>query len=214
MRPLTERQQETLEFVRHYIRTHSVAPSRAEIAHALGLKHRSTAEVHLLALMKKGWIELKPASPRYVRLLDDNVPIVPAGRIAAGEPILAVERVLDHMPRTVAERFRPRADYFLEVSGDSMNRIGLVSGDIVAVHANPAPENGQIVVARLDDEVTLKRFKRIDERQISLSPESTNEAHQRRIVDLAQTDLHIDGVMVGALIGARSNKSESTQSGP
>ena len=105
------------------------------------------------------------------------------------------------MPGAIAARFRPRPDYLLTVRGDSMNRTGLRDSDIVAVRRTPDPESGQVVVARFGDEVTLKRFVRIDERNVELRPESTNRAHKVMKLDLAKHILDIDGVAVGALIG-------------
>ena len=113
------------------------------------------------------------------------------------EPILAEPRIVNKIPRVVAEQFSPRPDYFLTVRGDSMNRMGLRDGDIVAVRAAPEASNGEIVVARFGDEVTLKQFQRLDERHIELRPHSTNPEHQTMHIDLAKHILHIDGVVVG-----------------
>ena len=208
MQHLSPRQRETLEFVRAYVREHAAAPSRAEIARALGQGHVSTVDSHLAALMKKGWVELKPGAPRYIRLLREDLPVVVAGPIAAGEPILAEGRVTARLPRSARELFRPPPDYFLEVRGDSMDRLGLRTGTVVAVKAQAVAENGDVVVARLGDEVTLKRFVRVDERRVELRPESTNSEHQCIAVDLETTELHIDGVAVGALIGQGFNLAD------
>ena len=124
MQAMTERQRQTLDFVRSYMDRYGVAPSRPEIAEALGLRHVSSVDAHLAGLMKKGWVELKQGSPRYIRLLREGLPVVPLGRIAAREPILAESRVTAHVPRTVAAMFRPRPDYFLMVQDDSMDRLG------------------------------------------------------------------------------------------
>ena len=201
MQSLSPRQRETLEFVRAYVSEHGTTPSRPEIAQGLGIRHVSTVDSHLLALMRKGWVELKPGAPRYIRLLREDLPVVVAGPIAAGEPILAEGRVTARLPRSARELFRPAPDYFLQVHGDSMNRLGLRTGTIVAVKAQAVADNHDVVVARFDDEVTLKRFVRLSERRVELRPESTNPEHQRIEVDLARTELHIDGVAVGALIG-------------
>ena len=175
MRPLTEKQEQTLSYIRTYVRKHGYPPSRPEIAGAIGVKHASTVDWHLTALTKKGWIEMRPQTPRAIRLLKEDVPVVPAGRIAAGEPVLAEGRILERIPMTVARRFTPHAKYFLEVHGDSMNRLGLNDGDLVAIHATPEAQNGDVVVARIDGEVTLKRYKRLDDGTIELHPESINE---------------------------------------
>ena len=208
MRNLSRRQRETLDFVRAFVDEHGVAPSRPEIARGLGISHVSTVDSHLLALMKKGWVELKPGSPRNIRLLREDIPVVVAGPIAAGEPILAEGRVTSRLPRSARELFSPPPDYFLQVRGDSMDRLGLRTGTIVAVQARPDPANNDVVVARIDDEVTLKRFVRLDERRVALRPESTNPTHKCIEIDLASTELHIDGIAVGALIGQGFNLVE------
>ena len=202
MRNLTDRQSQVLECIRAYIRSHGYPPSRSEIAKSLGLTHASTIDWHLTALMRKGWVEIPPDTPRGIRLLKEDLPVVPIGRIAAGEPIVAESRIVDRMPMAVAERFSPRPDYFLTVQGDSMNRLGLNDGDTVAIKATPEAEDGQVVAARVENEVTLKRYRRIDDRCVELYPESTNEEHTPLRIDLANTEFHIDGIMVGALVGA------------
>ena len=201
MRTLTERQSEILDFIRAYVRKHGVAPSRPEIGKGVGLTHKSTVDAHLSALMKKGWVELQPGSPRNIRLLREDLPVAPEGRIAAGEPVWAESRVTGHIPRAVAEMFTPRPDYFLTVEGDSMDRLGLTTGTLVAIKGDSEPRNGDIVVARIVDEVTLKRFKRKSLREVELSPESTNDTHRPMTIDLETTEFQVDGVYVGALIG-------------
>ena len=199
MQSLTAKQRATLEFVREYLAEHGCAPARTEIATALGC-HVTTVDSHLNALMRKGWVELKPGAPRYIRLLREDLPVVVAGPIAAGEPILAEGRVTARLPRAARELFRPPPDYFLEVKGDSMDKLGLRTGTVVAVKAQAVAENGDIVVARLDDEVTLKRFVRVSKRSVELRPESTDPTHRTIVVDLERTELNIDGIAVGALI--------------
>jgi repressor LexA len=210
MRSLSERQRQVLDFIRGYVRDSGVVPSRPEIATALGLKHKSTVDAHLLALMNKGWIELRPGSPRNIRLLREEVPLAVAGPIAAGKPILANERIAAQVPRAVAEMFSPRPDFFLRVEGDSMNRLGLVTGTLVAVQSRAEAVHRDVVVARIDDEVTLKRFIRVSDRYVELRPESTNPRHRPIRVDLETGDLAVAGVAVGALIGDGFNRTEST----
>ena len=127
--------------------------------------------------------------------------VEPIGEIAAGEPIVAENRIVDRIPSAVAERFCPTPDYFLTVRGDSMDRTGLRDGDVVAIRCMPEANNGDVVVARFGDEVTLKRFVRLDKRRVELRPDSHNPEHQPIKIDLAKHILHIDGVAVGALIG-------------
>ena len=207
MRQLTDRQRETLEEIRAYRRRHGFPPSRKELSERLGLGHPSSVDVHLTALQTKGWIELRPDAKRGIRLLDEDpdLPLVdlvdPIGEIAAGEPIVADARIVDRIPEAVAARFKPTPDYFLTVRGDSMELTGLNDGDVVAVRATPEAESNNVVVARFGDEVTLKRYVRIDARHVELRPESRNRKHKVRRIDLAKHILHIDGVAVGALIG-------------
>ena len=208
MRELTSRQRETMEHIRAHLRRFGYPPSRKELSEKLGLSHPSSVEVHLQALQTKGWIELKADTKRGIRLCDatsGDLPLIdlvaPRGEIAAGEPIVAEERIVDRIPDAIAVRFSPRPDYFLTVRGDSMDRTGLRDGDVVAVRATPEAKSGDVVVARFGDEVTLKRFVRLDARHVELRPESHNPAHEPRRLDLAKHILNIDGVAVGALIG-------------
>ena len=134
------------------------------------------------------------------------------GEIAAGEPIVARSRTTERLPAVLADRFRPRPSYFLTVRGDSMNRTGLHDGDLVAVRADTEPCDGKIVVARLDNEVTLKRYRLVDVNTVELCPESHNEAHVAQRIDLAKEELHIDGYVVGALIGGAFACEDGTDS--
>ena len=203
MQTLTDRQQETLDWIKSHLRKNGIPPTRAELAEALGLRDASSVSGHLTALADKGWIELRPKIKRGIRVIErDDLPLVgPVAEIAAGTPILADAHIVERLPAAIAERFHPRPDYFLTVRGDSMNRTGLCDGDIVAIHRTTSPESGLVVVARFGDEVTLKRFVRIDERHVELRPESHNPAHEVMKLDLAKHILDIDGVAVGALIG-------------
>ena len=200
MKGLTERQREVLDYVRWYMRKFGVAPSRSEIAKELGVRNASTIDWHLSALMRKGWVELKPGSARFIRLLKDEIPLCVAGPISAGQAMLAEERVVRKIPVVVAEMFSSKPDYFVEVRGDSMNRLGVVAGTVVAVQIRANARNGEVVVARVSDEVTLKRYYRIGEGEVELRPDSTNPEHERIKVDLRADDFEVVGVVVGALI--------------
>jgi repressor LexA len=173
-------------------------PTRAEIAAGLGFSTPSSAEDHLQALAKKGAIELVPGTSRGLRLKD--VPGVPVqgtlplvGRVAAGSPILAAEHVEAHF-RVDPELFAPRADYLLRVRGTSMQDVGILDGDLLAVHQTGDAHSGQIVVARLNDEVTVKRFKRLG-RDIVLLAENAKFASI--VVDPRTTAFAIEGIAVG-----------------
>ena len=195
---LTARQAQILELIRQYISETGYPPTRAEIAKELGFKSANAAEEHLKALARKGAIEMIPGTSRGVRLpelLDQGLPIV--GRVAAGDPILAEENIEDRIDLP-AGFFQPQADYLLRVRGDSMIDAGILDGDLLAVHKTQQATNGQIVVARIDQEVTVKRFQRTKKRnQILLLPE--NEAYNPIEVDLANQAFAIEGLSVGVI---------------
>lgn len=196
---LTARQAEILAFIRSSMRRTGMPPTRAEIATALGFRSANAAEEHLRALDRKGAIELLRGSSRGIRIIRKDVnaaqglPVV--GRVAAGQPILALEHIEERLA-IEPDLFKPRADYFLRVRGMSMRDVGIVDGDLLAVHATPIARNGQIVVARLDDEVTVKRFKQRGNR-VRLLPE--NSDFEPIEIDLRQQELAIEGLGVGVL---------------
>jgi repressor LexA len=145
-----------LDLIRRHIEDTGYPPTRADIAKELGFRSANAAEEHLRALARKGAIEMVPGTSRGIRLPDGpGLPVV--GRVAAGQPILAMENVEDHCD-VPAGFFRPRADYLLRVQGESMRDVGIMDGDLLAVHKAKTAENGQIVVARVEDEVTVKRL--------------------------------------------------------
>ncbi len=196
---LTSRQAEVLSLIREAIRDHGAPPTRVEICMQLGFRSPNAAEEHLRALARKGAIEMVPGTSRGIRLIEQlelGLPLV--GRVAAGSPILAEENIEDHY-QLEASLFHPRADYLLRVQGNSMSGIGILDNDLLAVHCTPEASNGQIVVARLDDEVTVKRFKRRNSRskKIQLLPE--NKAYKPIEVDLRTTSFAIEGLAVGIL---------------
>lgn len=205
MHPLTDRQRQALHWIKAHKRRFGVPPTRSELARGLELRGASSVDVHLKALTRKGWIALEPNMQRGIRVLDEeDLPLVePLADIPAGEPLPAESHVVDKIPASVAERFSPRPDYFLTVRGDSMDLAALRDGDIVAIRSNPDPDSGEMVVARVDDEVTLKRFVRLAPQHVELRPESSNPRHKPIRIDLARDRLHIDGIVVGALIGKR-----------
>lgn len=198
MSDLTPRQQEILDFIKEFAYDEGYPPTRMEIAEAFGFRSPNAAEEHLKALDRKGAIELLSGSSRGIRLLEeefeeDGLPVI--GRVAAGSPILAEEHVEDHYPVDPA-LFHPRAHYLLRVKGMSMQDIGIMDGDLLAVHRTNKAENGQIVVARLEDEVTVKRFRQRGS-IVHLLPE--NEDFEPIRVDLREQDLDIEGLGVGIL---------------
>lgn len=193
MATLTPRQEEILSLIRSFMERSGRPPTRAELADHFGFRSPNAAEEHLRALARKGVIELVPGAARGIRLMEVGLPIV--GRVAAGSPILAQEHI-DTYVRFDAGWFRPRADYLLRVQGMSMRDAGILDGDLLAVHRSATAENGQIVVARLSDEVTVKRFQRRGGR-VRLLPE--NPDFQPIEVDPRRDFFVIEGIGVGVL---------------
>jgi len=194
---LTSRQQEVLDLIKNHIAETGYPPTRAEIAQALGFKSANAAEEHLKALARKGAIEMVAGASRGIRLPEscDGIPIV--GRVAAGSPILAEEHIEDYceMPMNF---FRPRANYLLTVNGMSMKNAGILDGDLLAVHKTDQARNGEIVVARIEDEVTVKRFKRErNNATVELWPE--NPDFDVITVDLRDEAFSIEGLSVGVI---------------
>ena len=198
MRKLTPRQKEILELIQSFIDDFGMPPTRAEIARELGFKSANAAEEHLRALQKKGVLELVPGASRGIQLKDSlreqlGLPLV--GRVAAGSPILAEEHIERHY-RMDPALFDPRPHYLLRVDGMSMKDAGILDGDLVAVHRTPEVRSRQIVVARVDDEVTVKRYRQ-DGSVVWLLPE--NEDFEPIQVDLEEQVMVIKGVVVGVI---------------
>lgn len=195
---LTARQTQVLELIRKSIAGSGLPPTRAEIAEALGFRSANAAEDHLRALARKGAIELLPGASRGIRLTEaytDTLDLPVVGQVAAGYPILATEHI-EARHQVDPDLFKPRADYLLRVKGMSMRDAGIFDGDLLAVHATPEARNGQIVVARLDDEVTVKRLKRQGS-HAWLLPE--NPDFDVLEIDLRRQALVIEGLGVGVL---------------
>ena len=195
---LTARQEEILNLIKTNIRATGYPPTRAEIANELGFKSPNAAEEHLRALARKGVIEMIKGTSRGIRLLDEEqngLPLV--GRVAAGEAILAIENIEDYIDVT-PDMFYPKADFFLKVRGASMRNIGIMDGDLLAVHKTNIAENGEIVVARIEDEVTVKRIRTNSvAHEIKLMPE--NDDFKPINVDLRTQNFSIEGISVGVL---------------
>jgi repressor LexA len=194
MEELTARQMQILELIRSRLAATGMPPTRAEIAHVLGFRSANAAEEHLRALARKGAIELVPGSARGIRLTEESgLPLI--GRVAAGSPILAAEHV-EARCRIDPDLFRPRADYLLRVRGLSMRDAGILDGDLLAVHQSAEARSGQIVVARIGEEVTVKRLRRRGH-QVQLIAENPDFAPIE--LDLRSDPLAIEGVAVGVL---------------
>jgi repressor LexA len=192
--PLTARQAEILEAIRGHIAEHRRPPSRPELARILGLASTNGVFKHLVALQKKGALELTPGSARGIRLREaEGLALI--GRVAAGSPILAIENMLGRYP-VDPNLFNPRADYLLQVSGLSMKDVGILDGDWLVVHRTTQARNGQIVVARVGDEVTVKRLK-VRGNKAELISE--NPAFETLHLDLNRDTLAIEGIAVGVI---------------
>ena len=198
MRELTPRQKQILELIQDVIYETGMPPTRAEIARELGFKSANAAEEHLRALQRKGVLDLVPGASRGIQLKDslrDQMGLPLVGRVAAGSPILAEEHIETHY-RIDPQLFNPKPHYLLRVQGMSMKDAGIVDGDLVAVHRTPEVRSRQIIVARLDDEVTVKRYRQTGS-LVSLLPE--NDDFEPIVVDLKTQELVIEGVVVGVI---------------
>jgi repressor LexA len=208
MEALTDRQSEVLRLIRELTEVSGYPPTRAEIAEKMGFRSVNAAEQHLRALEKKGVIEISSGASRGIRVRDPRpagrlgrlleLPVI--GRVAAGSPMLAEENVQGRY-QLDPNLFTPRADYLLRVRGMSMRDAGILEGDLIAVHKTPEARTGQIVIARLGDEVTVKRFRRRGN-AVQLEPE--NPDFEPIEVDPRSETLVIEGIAVGVI---RSSKS-------
>ncbi len=198
MRPLTARQAEVLQLIRDFVQSTGFPPTRADIAQVLGFKSANAAEDHLKALARKGYIELLPGASRGIRLAEGSgLPVI--GRVAAGSPILSEAHVQDRL-QIDPTLFSPHADYLLKVRGISMRDIGIHEGDLLAVHSTSEVRSGQVVVARINNEVTVKRLKR-QANQVQLLPE--NRDFKPIKVDPQSDEFAIEGLAVGLIRNGR-----------
>jgi repressor LexA len=203
MTNLTPRQRQILKLIQDSIRQNGMPPTRAEIAEQLGFKSPNAAEEHLRALQRKGVIDLIPSASRGIQLKDSlreqlGLPLI--GRVAAGRPIMAEEHI-ESRYQIDPKIFQPKAHYLLKVRGMSMKDIGILDGDLVAVHRTPDVRNRQVVVARLENDVTVKRYKQ-EGSTVWLLPE--NEDFDPIKVNLKEQSLVIEGVVVGVLRQTKS----------
>ncbi len=205
---LSPRQLEVLAFIREFLESHGLPPTRGEIADGLGLRNRQGIDQHLRALANKGAIELAPGISRGIRLLQSPAPAVRkaarsmeseglplVGRIAAGSPILAESNIEERIQITPG-LFRPQADFLLRVRGDSMKDADILDRDLLAVHRTSQVHNGQIVIARIGDEATVKYYRRLDHR-VRLEP--ANSAYEPIEIDLRTQELTVEGLAVGII---------------
>jgi repressor LexA len=200
MKPLTPRQQQVFDLIKNKIEESGMPPTRAEIARELGFRSANAAEEHLKALARKEAIEIIPGASRGIRILlddaandEEGLPLI--GQVAAGEPILAQEHVETHY-QVDPGMFKPQADFLLRVNGESMKDIGIMDGDLLAVHKTQDVHDGQVVVARVDDDVTVKRLER---KGSTVLLHAENEEFSPIQVDLETQHLAIEGLAVGII---------------
>jgi len=208
MEALTDRQAEILRLVRELTEVSGYPPTRAEIAERMGFRSVNAAEQHLRALEKKGAIEISSGASRGIRVCETRganrggrlleLPVI--GRVAAGAPMLAEEHVQGRY-QVDPNLFTPRADYLLRVRGMSMRDAGILEGDLLAVHKTDEARSGQIVVARLGDEVTVKRLRR---RGHAVQLEAENPEFAAIELDLRRETLAIEGIAVGVIRNGKS----------
>ena len=201
MQNLTSRQQQILLLIQNVIKDTGMPPTRAEIAEALGFRSVNAAEEHLRALERKGAVELLPGTSRGIRLKDairEQIGLPLVGKVAAGEPILAEEHIEARYQIDPAI-FDAEPHFLLRVQGMSMRDAGILDGDLVAVHRSSEIRNRQIIVARLEDEVTVKRYRQ-EGHQVWLMPE--NPDFDPIQVNLREEPMTIEGVVVGVVRNA------------
>lgn len=203
-KPLTPRQREVLNYISEHIDNNGFPPTRAELSGHFGFRSPNAAESHLKALDSKGVIHLERGRSRGITLTTlagaslpgrrrASLPLV--GRVAAGSPVLAQENI-EHEYRLDPDLFSPRPHYLLRVEGLSMRDAGILDGDLLAVHRTPEARNGQIVVARIEDEVTVKRFEQQGHRVLL---HAQNPDFEPITIDLRQQELAIEGLGVGVI---------------
>lgn len=199
---LTARQSEILDFIRDTVKRTGLPPTRAEISATFGFRSPNAAEEHLRALARKGAIEIASGTARGIHLAEQisgamqsivALPLI--GRVAAGSPILAEQNIDRHLPVDPAV-FKPQADYLLKVKGESMQGIGILDGDLLAVHSQVEARNGQVVVARIENEVTVKRYFR---KGSTVELVAENPAFKPIVVDARSGDFAIEGLAVGVI---------------
>ncbi len=202
MKQITSQQQRVLDCIQIYIKKTGFPPTRADICKELGFKSPNSAETHLRALEKKGYISIESGTSRGISIINSNnnsfnsneYPIV--GLVAAGSPTLAQENI-EQMINCPKSFFDSSFDYFLKVKGLSMKDAGIMEDDLIAIKKTSEVKNGDIVVARIEDEVTVKFFNRKSPKIIEL--EAANSDYKNIVVNLEYDEFHIEGKSIGLL---------------
>ena len=211
---LSPRQQDALDAIRTHLKRFGVPPTRLELRRALQIGNQAGVDRILDAMQRKGWIRLLPSVDRGIQLLREGAPILDADEfpaVAAGNPIVACDRPEParlHDIDSLAERFEAPPDWFVRVEGDSLDKVGFRSGDVLAVQRNPDPRDGDIVVARIGEEVVVKRFCRKSRDTIELQPESHNPEHKAIRITPHTVGFEVVGTVVGAIVGTRREKAQ------
>ena len=216
--PLTERQQKTLNVIRRHLKLRGVPPSRPAIARELKLRHQGGVDAHLNALSKKGFLKVFPNVERGLKLLREGAPVFEPEElpeIAAADPIVAEEREPARLTDfdSFVEQFESRPDYFLRVRCDSLESAGFRAGDTLAVRRQPEANDGDLVVARIEQKIMVRRMVRINDGCVELQPESTNPKHQSLRIDAQTKDIEIVGVVVGAVVGVPRTRRQEVDRG-
>ena len=197
MKGLTPRQEEILNLIKLHLKKNGFPPTRADIGKALGFRSPNSAEQHLRAIEKKGFISILSGASRGIVLKEQGelgIPIV--GLVSAGQPILAEENIEDRIEIPI-DMFSQNIDFLLKVKGESMNNVGIHENDLLAVKKVSECKAGQIVVARINDEVTVKTFSMNDEGEVVLKPE--NENFNQIKVNPNEEDFVLEGLCVGVI---------------
>ena len=202
MKEITSQQQRVLDCIQIYLKKTGFPPTRADICRELGFKSPNSAETHLRALEKKGFISIESGTSRGISIINgekitknaQEYPVI--GLVAAGSPTLAQENV-EKTINCPDSFFNSSFDYFLKVRGLSMKDAGIMEDDLIAVKKTSDVKNGDIVIARLDDEVTIKFFNRKSPKLVEL--EAANDDFENIFINLEQDELHIEGKSVGLL---------------
>jgi len=197
MKGLTDRQREILDLIKSSIRNNGLPPTRAEISQMLGFQSPNAAEQHLRAIEKKGFISILAGASRGIVLNEEEelgIPLV--GLVAAGGPILAQENIEKRIP-TSQSILSQNVDFYLRVKGDSMVDVGIYEDDLIGINKNSEIKIGSIVVARINDEVTVKTLSKLTKNRVVLKPENSNYSDIE--IDPSIDDVFFEGTCVGLL---------------
>ncbi|MEC8169456.1 MAG: transcriptional repressor LexA [Pseudomonadota bacterium] len=196
MNDLTSRQKEIFNFIKSKISKEGCPPTRMEISNFFGFKSPNAAEDHLKALKKKGFIEILSGTSRGISLCTNTIDQIPViGLVSAGSPILAEENVEKKIPALPISSHG--VDYYLKVKGDSMIDVGIFENDLIAVNKDLKIKKNAIVIARLDDDVTVKTLKELSDNKIVLKAENKN--YKDIVIDPNKVSLNFEGTCIGLI---------------